>query len=207
MIRLRKLQSHDLPLRVEWMNRPEVYRTMHFTPPISIETTRAWFEKNRTVQNRIDVAFEDEADGRVVAMGGLTGIDYTMRKAEFYVFVNPDVQRKGYGTQATYLLCKYGFEVLQLHKIYLYTNESNLGARRTYEKVGFMLEGRMRQERIDGERYEDRLYYGLLASEFDKERVPLHLSGGSVIVQAYTVDGLPVKVVRDDLFPDLGGGG
>lgn len=206
MIRLRKLQSSDLPLRVEWMNRPEVYETMRFTPPISIEATKAWFEKNKSVQNRVDVAFE-EADGRIVAMGGLTGIDYTVRKAEFYVFVNPDSQRQGYGTQATYQLCKYGFKVLQLHKIYLYTNETNHGARRTYEKVGFTLEGRMRQERINGENYEDRLYYGLLASEFDKERAPLVLSGGNVIVQHLTVDGLPIEVVRDDLYPDVGGGG
>lgn len=166
------------------MNRPEVYQTMHFTPPISIETTKAWFEKNKASSNRVDVAFEEE-NGRIVAMGGLTGIDYSVRKAEFYVFVNPDAQRCGYGTQATKQLCRYGFDVLQLHKIYLFTNETNTGARKTYEKVGFKLEGCMRDERIDGENYEDRLYYGLLATEFDKENVPLNLSGGNVIVHSY----------------------
>lgn len=182
MIKLRKLQSNDLSLRVEWMNSPEVYETMHFVPPISIETTQAWFEKNKTAHNRIDVVFEEESSGALVAMGGLTGIDYSIRKAEFYVFVNPNTQRMGYGTKATYLLCKYGFDVLQLHKIYLYTNESNLGAIRTYEKVGFIQEGRLREERIVCEGYEDRLYYGLLASEFDNKRMPLHLSGGNIIM-------------------------
>lgn len=205
MISLRKLQSSDLPTRVEWMNKPEVYETMHFVPPISIETTRTWFEKNKCVTNRIDVVFEEE-DGKIVAMGGLTCIDYVVRKAEFYVFVNPECQRQGYGTKATYLLCKYGFEVLQLHKVYLYTNETNHGARRTYEKVGFALEGRMRDERIDGETYEDRLYYGLLASEFDKEQLPLTLSGG-IIINKSQVDGQVIEMVRDDLFPEIGGGG
>lgn len=207
MIRLRKLQQNDLHLRVEWMNRPEVYETMHFVPPISIENTKAWFDKNKASHNRVDVVFEDENYDKVVAMGGLTGIDYSVRKAEFYVFVNPDAQRKGYGTQATYELCKYGFEVLQLHKIFLYTNDSNIGARRTYEKVGFTLEGRMREERVFGEKYEDRLYYGLLAKEFDRERMPLLLSGGNVTVQSYTIDGIPVQIVRDDVFPETGGGG
>ena len=177
MIKLRKLLRTDLETRVAWMNSPKVYATMHFVPPISIENTLIWFDKNKLSQNRIDVAVEAE-DGRLVAMGGLTNIDYIVRKAEFYVFVNPDLHRCGYGTMSTYLLCKYGFEVLQLHKVYLYTNESNQGARKTYEKVGFVLEGRMRDERIFAEKYEDRLYYGLLASEFDMERIPLLFSGG-----------------------------
>ena len=206
MIRLRKLQNSDLPLRVKWMNRPEVYKTMHFVPPISIETTLAWFEKNKSTKNRIDVVFEDENNGQIVAMGGLTSIDYSVRKAEFYVFVNPDAQRLGYGTKATYLLCKYGFEILQLHKIYLFTNESNLGARRTYEKIGFVLEGQMREECIDGEVYEDRLYYGLLASELDKDRIPMQLYGGCLVVQEFKVDGHPISIIRDDIFPQIGGG-
>ena len=85
----------------------------------------------------------------------------------------------GFGTMATRLLCRYGFEVLQLHKIYLYANENNSIAHRTYEKVGFKLEGRLRDERIcDGE-FEDRLYYGLLSSELETDSLPLCLSGGT----------------------------
>ena len=206
MITLRKLQASDLEQRVEWMNNPSIYTTMHFVPPISLDTTREWFEKNQKVNTRIDVAFDDE-EGNLVAMGGLTAIDFSVRKAEFYVFVNPKMQKRGFGTQATYLLCKYGFEILQLHKIYLYTNGTNIGARKTYEKVGFTLEGTMRDERIAGEKYEDRLYYGLLAGELDKERFPLQMSGSNFMrVDSVGVDGMNLKVVRDDLYPDSGGG-
>lgn len=175
-MKIRRLEAIDLVSRVEWMNNPMVYKTMHFVPPISLLNTKKWFESNLNNNKRFDAAFEDE-DGQLVAFGGLTNIDYTVRKAEFYVFVNPSMQGKGIGTAATKMLCKYGFDVLQLHKIYLYTNGSNIGAKRTYEKVGFVLEGVHREENIIAERYEDRLYYGLLAKDFDTCNKPLNLKG------------------------------
>ena len=177
-MKIRKIEASDLVARVEWMNNPMVYKTMHFVPPISLENTRKWFESNLNNSKRFDAAFEDE-DSNIVAFGGLTNIDYTVRKAEFYVFVNPFMQGKGIGTAATRMLCKYGFDVLQLHKIYLYTNGSNIGAKKTYEKVGFALEGVHREENIIAEQYEDRLYYGLLAKDFNSLGVELKLTSKS----------------------------
>lgn len=205
-MKIRLLTKEDLPQRVDWMNNPLVYSTMHFTPPISLEKTIEWHSKSLNNTSRCDVAFDDE-NGNLVAMGGLTGIDYTVRKAEFYIFVNPQRQREGIGSKATYLLCKYGFEVLQLHKIYLYTNSTNQGARRTYEKVGFTLEGIHRSEMINNESYEDRLYYGLLASEFDKDKYPLLFTGAnSLIFEKQTIEGIEIGFIRDDVYPQIGGG-
>lgn len=204
-MKIRLLTKEDLPQRVDWMNNPLVYSTMHFTPPISLEKTIEWHSKSLNNTSRCDVAFDDE-NGNLVAMGGLTGIDYTVRKAEFYIFVNPQRQREGIGSKATYLLCKYGFEVLQLHKIYLYTNSTNQGARRTYEKVGFTLEGIHRSEMINNESYEDRLYYGLLASEFDKDKYPLLFTGAnSLIFEKQTIEGIEIGFIRDDVYPQIGG--
>lgn len=175
-MKIRLLTKDDLPIRVEWMNNPAIYKNMHFTPPISLEKTIEWHSRNQNNNNRCDVAFEDN-EGNLVAMGGLTAIDYSVRKAEFYIFVNPQRQREGIGTKATYLLCKYGFDILQLHKIYLYTNSTNYGARKTYEKVGFTLEGVHRAEMITNDKYDDRLYYGLLSEEIDIDKYPLIFVG------------------------------
>lgn len=204
-MKIRLLATSDLPMRVEWMNNPRIYKTMHFTPPISLEKTIEWHRKNVGNASRCDVAFEDD-NGNLIAMGGLTGIDYTVRKAEFYIFVNPERQREGIGSEATYLLCKYGFDVLNLHKIYLYTNASNLGARKTYEKIGFTLEGIHRNEMISNEKYEDRLYYGILASELGKDWHQMTFGGSSdIIVEQHNILGRDITIVRDDLFPQSGG--
>lgn len=162
---VRKLNESDLNLRVTWMNHPKVYSSMHLNLPVSLENTLKWYHLNVNNNARIDLVFEDIED-QPIAMGGLTSIDPFIRKAELYIFVNPDSQAKGIGTRVTSLLCKYAFEILSLHKVYLYTNETNIAAQRIYEKNGFKLEGRLRDELYVNERYETRLYYGLLFKDF-----------------------------------------
>lgn len=193
-MKIRLLTRNDLPQRVEWMNDPLVYKNMHFIPPISLEKTLEWHSKNQNNSSRCDVVFEDE-DGNLVAMGGLTNIDYTVRKAEFYIFVNPKKQRMGIGSQAANILCKYGFDILNLNKIYLFMNATNTAARRTYEKVGFMLEGRHRDEMICNEKYEDRLYYGLLSTEFKSDLSDIKFKGWSdTSIVDYKDKGLPINL-------------
>lgn len=161
---IRELHKDDLETRVRWMNNPKVYQSMHFEVPVLMENTINWYEKNRINANRIDVTFQEQE--RIVAFGGLTSMK--LGRAELYVFVDPDSQQKGIGSEATRLLCKWGFSNLGLRKIYLYTNEDNVSAIRVYEKCGFKLEGCLRQEYLseNGE-YKNRLYFGLLATEFD----------------------------------------
>lgn len=163
---IRHITEDDLRIRVSWMNDPKVYSSMHYTIPVLLDNTIAWY--NNICQNSSRSDFVFEVDNEVVAMGGLTSIDTSLKKAELYIFVCPYIQSKGTGTQATYLLCKYGFETLGLDKIYLVTNESNIPAQRVYEKVGFKLEGRLRKEVIVNKVVEDRLYYGLFAHELVK---------------------------------------
>lgn len=163
---LRLITSSDISERVKWMNDERVYPSMGFTPPISIENSIEWFRNVRKNNSRADLVITDEM-GAILAFGGLTGINNFTRKAEFYVFVNPNLQGQGIGYKATYAICKYGFLVLGLHKIFLLTNESNLRARKLYEKLGFKLEGIHRDEKISNDEFEARYYYGLLRSEFN----------------------------------------
>lgn len=160
---IRHIVENDLALRVKWMNHPNIYSFMHYDIPVLLENTISWYQKNIENSNRIDVVFEENSE--IVAMGGLTRIDTVSKKAELYILVNPFLHSKGIGTKATRLLCKYGFENLNIEKIFLVTNESNLAAQKVYEKIGFKLEGRLRKETIVNNQIEDRLYYGLFANE------------------------------------------
>jgi RimJ/RimL family protein N-acetyltransferase len=72
----------------------------------------------------------------------------------------------GYGTDALMLMLDYGFDWLDLHKLWLMTMSLNARVIRQMEKVGFTLEGRMRDGTIvDGVPY-DGLYYGMLREEW-----------------------------------------
>lgn len=99
-MRIRELQLEDLATRVQWMNAPRVYGSMHFDVPIVMENTIRWFERIRGSATRSDVVFTDDED-RIVGFGGLTSISESPRMAGLYVFVNPAFQQRGLGTQAT----------------------------------------------------------------------------------------------------------
>lgn len=163
---IKKLKYKDLATRVNWMNNPKVYKNMHFQVPVTIENTLRWFENIQNNVNRLDFAFWENQE--LVAMGGLTGLDGDTLKAELYIFVNPTIQLKGIGTQATRLLCDYGFSNMGLNKIFLITNEDNIAAQKVYEKCGFVKEGQLRNEYKTSEGiFMDRIYYGLLKSEWN----------------------------------------
>ena len=161
---IRKLTKEDLSTRVKWMNHPFIYQSMHFDIPVLLEKTEAWYD-TLSKRNRSDLVFLK--DGKIVAMGGLTNIDPFVKKAELYIFVDPESHHAGIGTEATKRLCNYGFTVENLQKIYLITNDDNIAAQKVYTKCGFVLEGKLRNEYLDSHgNYHDRFYYGLLKNEW-----------------------------------------
>jgi RimJ/RimL family protein N-acetyltransferase len=73
---------------------------------------------------------------------------------------------KGFGTDAMRLIVQYGFIELNLRRITLGLHSYNPRALKSYQKVGFQLEGRTRGEGLrDGVRF-DGLYMGILREEW-----------------------------------------
>lgn len=71
----------------------------------------------------------------------------------------------GHATDAMRAACRYGFERMRLHLITLTVAVDNFAARRVYEKVGFVDEGRMRDAFRRDCRWHDMVTVGLLEGE------------------------------------------
>ena len=77
-----------------------------------------------------------------------------------------DYWGKGYGTDAMRLAVQYAFVELNLRRVSLGLHAYNERALKSYQKVGFTLEGRMRGEGLrDGVRY-DSYWMGILREEW-----------------------------------------
>ena len=73
---------------------------------------------------------------------------------------------KGYGTDTLHALLRFLFLKMNLNRVQLDTWSGNTRAIRAYEKCGFVLEGRLRQnEYIDGQ-YHDTILMGLLREDY-----------------------------------------
>ena len=73
---------------------------------------------------------------------------------------------KGYGTDAMRLIVGYGFNELNLRRISLSLNDYNERALKTYQKVGFQVEGRVREESLRDGIYYEGIYMGILREEW-----------------------------------------
>lgn len=167
IVTIRPFEKTDIPKKVEWINNPENNQFLHYDIPISIEKTELWFESHRGQNNRYDAVIED--DGKPVGTIGLLSIDQINQKAEYYIAMGEVAYKgKGVAKEASRLILEYGFNVLKLNRIYLYTESENVAAQKLFEKVGFIKEGLIRSDIISHGKYVDRYVYGVLKEEWIK---------------------------------------
>lgn len=152
--------------RVEWINNPSINKTMFFDLPATIEKTKKWYINIVNNDNRVDFTFVDDSEN-VLAMGGITNIDSNNNNGEFYVMVNPKLHGKGIGKSVSFWMYNYAFSVLNLHRLYLYTDDKNLSAYKIYENAGFILEGTLREHKFKNKKHTNRRVYGMLKSEWE----------------------------------------
>jgi RimJ/RimL family protein N-acetyltransferase len=100
-------------------------------------------------------------------------IDWAGRDSSVAIFIGErEHWGKGYGSDAMRLLLQYAFQELNLWRVSLGVFQYNPRAIRSYEKVGFCHEGRMRQYlNHEGKRW-DILYMGIRRDEW-LERNPV----------------------------------
>lgn len=160
-----KFARKDIVERVNWINNPAINKSMYFELPATKEKTKKWFLDNSGNKTRIDFTFRNEIE-EIIAMGGLTNINTEHSNAEFYIMVNPVLHGRGIGTKISKWINNYAFSVLSLNKVFLYTNDENEYAYKIYEKVGFQLEGVLREQKWKNGKFINRRFYGLLKREW-----------------------------------------
>ncbi len=111
--------------------------------------------------------FAIEVDQRYVGGCGLINLDYLHRRAEIGIFVGDKaLWGRGVGSEAMTLVIGYGFDYLNLHRIYLRVFAENARAIRVYEGLGFQHEGRFRDAEWRHGRWLDMLYMSILEPEW-----------------------------------------
>ncbi len=156
-ITFRKLEEKDLPDRVSWFNKKEInqYLSSEARLGTTLEKQKEWFD--RYIKNSDRKMFVIESDGRLVGNVGLTDISETDCNAGLFIVIGEkEYWGKGIGEQAIHFILDFAFNQLNLHKVWLYVCDANIGAINLYEKCGFKQEGRLKQMwRIDGEYYDE----------------------------------------------------
>ncbi|MFI5932995.1 GNAT family N-acetyltransferase [Actinoplanes sp. NPDC051494] len=166
-VKLRAMGPPDAEALWTWNHDPEVMRWMQENYAQPVERTRTWLEE-RPRNDYGDVLFgiETLSGGTLIGLVRLHGAEPETGCAVLDIYIGEkDHWGKGYGTDAVRTVCRYGFDKMRLHKVSLTVVAENERARKAYERVGFVVEGRLRScFRRDG-RWHDELTMGLLEGE------------------------------------------
>ena len=143
-VRLRRVERADLPRFVGWLNDPSVRDHLALFHPLGLSDEERWFE------------------GQAALEPVLRTLSIEARAA--------DVRDEAADPEWTHI------GAIGLHHVDWKNRTGELGivigdkgwwgrAQRSYEKVGFKAEGRLRQDRFHGGRYLDTVVMGLLRDE------------------------------------------
>lgn len=164
-ISIRRFAEQDIQCKVRWVNDERNNKYLHYDLPLSEDGTLEWFMSIKDRTDRAD--FTIICEGEPAGVIGLLNIDSKNRKAEYYILVGEDKFRgKGVAYQASKQLLRFAYETLKLNKIYLYTEVENKPAQRLFEKLGFVIEGLLKEDLIYNGRKIDRYIYGLTLDNY-----------------------------------------
>jgi RimJ/RimL family protein N-acetyltransferase len=163
------VELEDEPLLRRWINDPANWRGLMHRGPVNSGREREWIESiGRDGKDYVFGVVVREGD-RLIGVTGLHNVQSAARKAIFGINIGDRAfQNKGYGTEATLLCLRYGFEELNLHRIALSVFSNNPRAIRTYQKAGFVQEGCLRQAVFRNGRYEDEYQFAILREEWER---------------------------------------
>lgn len=140
------------------------------TPTYSEEDIYNWIEYHNNCKNEDLFVIEDKQNKKVIGHIGLYNIDLNVRSAEYAILIgNNEYLGKGVGKQVTNLILDYGFNKINLNRIYLSLIKENLAAFNLYKKMGFRDEGCLRQAILKKGIYYDSVLMSILKSEYNEK--------------------------------------
>lgn len=169
-VRIRHVEREDLPKFVEWLNDQEIYQGLSMYTPLSMAAEENWFEtmlKNPKDEQPLCIEAKVDDGWQLIGNSGYFDLDWRNRSVELGIFIGDKIfWNQGYGTEVMRLLLRHGFATLNLHRIYLRVFEDNPRAIRSYEKAGFVHEGRQRQGEYHEGEFHDVLFMSVLRPEW-----------------------------------------
>ena len=162
-LRLRPLESKDLPF-VHAIDNERHTMAFWFTEPYeSLDELTILYNKH--IHDDDERRFVIDVDGKFAGIIELTSINFIHRNAEIQIIIKSDFQGHGLAEIAMFKGLDYAFNILNMHKVYLYVDKQNHKALHIYEKLGFIPEGVLRQQFFVEGAYHDSIIMGILRDE------------------------------------------
>jgi RimJ/RimL family protein N-acetyltransferase len=161
----------DFNLARKSRNHPSVRKWCRQYTLISEAEQERWSKKiDEDPTIKMFAICKNEGFHPIVGVCGFTSIDQHNRSAEFSLYINPDDQGHGYGSEGLRLLLNHGFYDFGFHRVWGEVFEGN-PALKTFEKLGFKINGILRHSYYREGCFIDSIMIDMLDHEWKSRRV------------------------------------
>lgn len=158
----RKMVSTDLNMVFQWRNHHQVRLYMFNSSEMTYDAHVRWFQAVKDKAGR-DLLIYQELE-KSLGFLSVTQSD-TVGVVDWGFYLSPEAER-GTGQKLGRAALDYLFRERSLHKVcgqVLAFNEKSINF---HKKLGFDVEGVLKHQHYDGEKYIDVIHFGLLQSEW-----------------------------------------
>jgi len=169
-VNLKIMEKDDLPLFVEWINKPEFFG--EYNPLHQMSKTEA--EKMLDTPSDVRFFIIEKKDGSKI---GFIAHFYVLhlgtgtKQLEVGYALIPDERGKGYGTEALETIVDYLFLSKDLMRIQVQTDLRNVASQKIIEKAGFKKEGTLRKSLFMRGELRDCYLYSILREEWKEPKI------------------------------------
>lgn len=163
---IRPLKESDLAQVLSWRNHPDIRRFMYSTHEINREEHGQWYQSVKQSSKHTVLIYERNQ----IPTGFVSLTCKTCAEVAHWGFYLAPQAEKGTGRQLGNTALHYAFNELSLHKVCGEALSFNDKSIRFHEKLGFLQEGRHKDQHFDGQTYHDVLSFGLLRAQWSNQK-------------------------------------
>lgn len=162
IVGLRAVEKKDLPQLLEWRNQPEFRQFFREYRELNSDNQLSWYEKY--VMNDPSTrmfAIVELSTNELIGACGLCYIDWINRNADFSIYIGKDniYIDDNYAVDAAKTMEKYGFEELNLHRLWAEIYSIDEKKYVFFHKLGFKEEGRFKDTHWTQGKWVDSIYF------------------------------------------------
>jgi RimJ/RimL family protein N-acetyltransferase len=146
--------------------------TLNIPHPYGDGVAESWIRRSWVRARKgksVDLAVVLKSQNVFVGVVSLT-INDRHNAAELGYWIGRPYWNQGCCTEAAEALIEFGFETLQLNRIYACYFDNNPASGKVMKKLGMKYEGTLRQHVQKWDRYTDLGFFGILAREYEARR-------------------------------------
>ena len=171
---LRAVEKSDLDLLKDWRNLTSFRRNFREVRELNTQNQEVWFENTNKSANDFMFVFENIQTGEAMGAGGLLYINWVIRSADFSFYLGYQekyIDTEGYAEEAASLLLQYGFNSLNLNKVWMELYEFD-SKKITFfkEKFSFKEDGCLRDNCFEDGRYWNSYIISLTSNEYSQHK-------------------------------------